>query len=69
MSESEIQVILSELRNIKEDISEIKQDIKERCNTCVNTSTLKERLRSQWTHILGIWTVIGAYMSYKIMGR
>jgi uncharacterized membrane protein len=69
MGESDIQVILNELKNIKDDIAEIKDDIKHKCDSCVNASTFRERLRSQWTHILGVWAVIGVYFGYRFLGK
>lgn len=69
LSESDIQVILNELKHIKDDISEIKDALKNKCATCVNASTFRERLKSQWTHIMGIWGVISAYAGYLLLKR
>ncbi len=58
MSEGDIQVILAELQNIKDDIAEIKTDIKDRCKNCLNTAVADEKIKNQWRHIASLWAVI-----------
>lgn len=58
MSEGDIQVILAELQNIKEDVADIKADIKDRCKNCLNTAVAEERIKNQWRHIASLWAVI-----------
>lgn len=69
MSGGDIQVILNELGHIKADIAEIKEEVKNKCESCKYVSTFRERLKSQWTHIMGIWAVLGAYFSYLLLKR
>jgi hypothetical protein len=76
MSEGDIQVILAELKNIKDDMAEIKVDIKERCKNCLNTAVMEERVGNQWRHIASLWAVIvflcgtvGGTVLNRLMGR
>lgn len=76
MSESEVQVILTELKNIKEDVAEIKTEIKDRCKNCLNTAVTDERTKNQWRHIASLWAVIvflcgtvGGTMLNRMLGR
>jgi hypothetical protein len=73
MSQTEIDVIIARFEDFKEAITkqldkiEIKFDHK--CDNCAHVPLIKERLKSQWTHITGIWTVIGAFAAYLLLGR
>lgn len=58
MSESDIQVILTELKNIKDDIAEIKLEVKDKCKSCLNAAVADERLKNHWRHIASLWAVI-----------
>ena len=69
MSGGEIQVILNELNHVKSDLAEIKESVKNRCDNCVHVPTFRERLKSQWTHIMGLWAVIAAYAGYLLLKR
>jgi predicted Fe-S protein YdhL (DUF1289 family) len=72
MSEADIQVILNELKNIKDDITEIKGDVKDKCANCVRTEVMKatvdnfvkmsdDERKKIWLHIYAQWAVIGAF--------
>jgi hypothetical protein len=76
MSESDVQVILNELKNIKEDVAEIKTEMKDRCKNCLNAAVTDERLKNQWRHIASLWAVIvflcgtlGGTILNKLFGR
>jgi hypothetical protein len=58
MGESDIQVILNELRNIKDDIAEIKLEIRNKCKNCLNTAVADEKIKNHWRHIASLWAVI-----------
>lgn len=67
MSESDKEVILTKLEYIEKFIVRIELEIQGKCASCQNSPTFRERLRSQWTHILAIWSVIGAYFAYLVL--
>lgn len=58
MSDSDIQVILNELKNIKDDIADIKTDIKDKCKNCVNFAVTDEKLKNQNRHIAALWAAL-----------
>ena len=68
MSESDIQVILNELKNIKDDIADIKTDVKDKCKSCVNFAVANEKLKNQGKHIAALWAVI-AFMGTVLVKR
>lgn len=62
------ELILSELRHLREDMGEIKQGLKDhienQCKTCQTTPKFSERFRSQWTHIQALWAAIVILAGY-----
>jgi hypothetical protein len=69
LSGSEIQVILNKLENLKESQDRIEKKLDEKCDNCIYVPTFRERLKSQWTHIMGIWAIIGAYFGYLLLRK
>jgi hypothetical protein len=72
VSDESIEVILNEIKHLREDIIDIKEGLKAKCDTCVNAAKFRERLRSQWFHILALWSSIvglGAIFYNHITGK
>lgn len=58
MSETDIQVILNELKNIKDDIADIKGEIRDKCRSCVSFAVTEEKIKNQSRHIAALWATL-----------
>ena len=71
MDKSDMAVIIARFEDFKDVVidrlNRIDKRLDERCVTCVNAPTFRERLKSQWFHIMSIWTVIGSYIAYLVI--